>query len=220
MECNGVTVRYDGFTILDRLDWTVRRGEHWALTGENGAGKSTLLSLVYADNPQAYACDIRMFGLRRGRGESIWDVKRRIGYVSPEMFNAFRPPSPALDIVVGGLRDSVGSYGTFSAEERKTAAEWMRCFRLEHLSHRNYMQLADGERRMILLVRAFVKSPELLILDEPFQGLDSRQVSVAKAVIDEYMRQPDRTLIIVTHSLQDLPQCIDHTLHLSRNKQP
>ncbi|HRF86142.1 MAG TPA: ATP-binding cassette domain-containing protein [Alloprevotella sp.] len=220
VECNGVTVRYDGFTILDRLDWTVRRGEHWALTGENGAGKSTLLSLVYADNPQAYACDIRMFGLRRGRGESIWDVKRRIGYVSPEMFNAFRRPSPALDIVVGGLRDSVGSYGTFSAEERKTAVEWMRCFRLEHLSHRNYMQLSDGERRMILLVRAFVKSPELLILDEPFQGLDSRQVSVAKAVIDEYMRQPDRTLIIVTHSLQDLPQCIDHTLHLSRNKQP
>lgn len=219
VECNGVTVRYNGYTILDRLDWTVRRGEHWALNGENGAGKSTLLSLVYADNPQAYACDIRMFGQRRGRGESIWDIKKRIGYVSPEMFNACRRAFPALDVVAGGLRDSVVSYGKFSAEERMLAAGWMRCFRLEHLSRRNYMELSDGERRMVLLVRAFAKSPELLILDEPFQGLDNRQISVARAVIDEYMKQPDRTLIIVAHCLQDLPQCIDHTLHLSKRKQ-
>lgn len=220
VECNGVTVRYDGHTILDRLDWMVRRGEHWALTGENGVGKSTLLSLVCADNPQAYACDIRMFGRRRGCGESIWDIKKRIGYVSPELFRVYRKAIPALDVVAGGLRDSAVFYGTFSVEERNVAAAWMRCFRLQHLSRRNYMQLSDGERRMVLLVRAFVKTPELLVLDEPFQGLDSRQIAVAGAVIDEYMKRPSRTLIIVTHRLQELPQCIDHTLNLSKNKHP
>lgn len=86
---NKVSIRYGDRTILKELDWTVMRGQKWALSGENGAGKSTLLSLVCADNPQSYACDIRLFGRKRGTGESIWEIKKHIGYVSPEMHRAY-----------------------------------------------------------------------------------------------------------------------------------
>ena len=116
-----INIRYGQRTILKDLNWLVMRGEHWALTGENGAGKSTLLSLVCADNPQAYACDIRLFGNKRGSGESIWDIKRRIGYVSPEMYSAYRKPLPAIDIVASGLRDTIGA--SHALQQARSASE-------------------------------------------------------------------------------------------------
>lgn len=105
---NKVSIRYGDRTILKELDWTVMRGQKWALSGENGAGKSTLLSLVCADNPQSYACDIRLFGRKRGTGESIWEIKKHIGYVSPEMHRAYLKNLPAIEIVASGLHDSIG----------------------------------------------------------------------------------------------------------------
>ena len=110
IRCTGVTIRYGDRTILRDFNWTVREGERWALTGENGSGKSTLLSLVCADNPQSYACDISLFGHRRGSGESIWDIKKHIGYVSPEMHRAYQKNIAALDIVASGLFDTVGMF--------------------------------------------------------------------------------------------------------------
>ena len=107
---NKVSIRYGDRTILKELDWTVMRGQKWALSGENGAGKSTLLSLVCADNPQSYACDIRLFGRKRGTGESIWEIKKHIGYVSPEMHRAYLKNLPAIEIVASGLHDSIGLY--------------------------------------------------------------------------------------------------------------
>lgn len=213
-----ITIRYGRRTILHNLDWTVRRGEHWALTGENGAGKSTLLSLVCADNPQAYACDITLFGHRRGRGESIWDLKRHIGYVAPELFTTYRKPLPALDIVASGLRDTIGLYGRPSERERAHCLDWMRAFGAEPLATRNYLSLSSGEQRLVLLIRAFVKSPDLLILDEPFHGLDSQRRLHARRLIDRYMQQPGKTLVMVTHYAEELPACIDHRLVL--RKQP
>ena len=112
VKLNKVSIRYDDRTILKELDWTVRRGEKWALSGENGAGKSTLLSLVCADNPQSYACDISLFGRKRGTGESIWEIKKHIGYVSPEMHRAYLKNLPAIEIVASGLHDSIGLYKT------------------------------------------------------------------------------------------------------------
>lgn len=107
---NKVSIRYGDRTILKELDWTVMRGQKWALSGENGAGKSTLLSLVCADNPQSYACDISLFGRKRGTGESIWEIKKHIGYVSPEMHRAYLKNLPAIEIVASGLHDSIGLY--------------------------------------------------------------------------------------------------------------
>lgn len=209
-----ITVKYGRRTILRDLSWQVRQGEHWALTGENGAGKSTLLSLVCADNPQAYACDIRLFGFQRGRGESIWEIKKHIGYVSPEIYSTYRKDLRAIDIVASGLHDTVGLYKQCSPDEEVRCRAWLRAFKAENLAERDYLKLSSGEQRLILLVRAFVKNPTLLILDEPFHGLDDERREHARALIDRFMADPLKTLIMVTHYEEEFPSCIDHHLKL------
>ena len=213
-----VTIRYGSRTILNDLSWTVNQGEHWALSGDNGSGKSTLLSLVCADNPQAYACDIELFGHQRGSGESIWEIKRHIGYVSPEMHRAYQKDLPAIDIVASGLHDSVGLYVRPRPEQRETCLEWMRRFGIEELADRTFLSLSSGEQRMCLLARAFVKSPDLLILDEPFHGLDDQRRLLATSIIEDYCKDPSRTLIIVSHYEEELPACITHHLKLTNSR--
>lgn len=218
IDFRNITISYGVRTILRDLTWQVRKGEHWALMGENGAGKSTLLSLVCADNPQGYACNISLFGHRRGRGESIWDIKRRIGYVSPEIFSTYRKALPAIDIVASGLHDTIGLYKRATPHEREQCLTWFAAFEAEHLAMRDYLTLSSGEQRLILLIRAFVKNPDLLILDEPFHGLDTHRRTLARAIIDAYMANPAKTLIMVTHYEEELPTCIDHKLRLIKNK--
>ncbi|MCR4920717.1 MAG: ATP-binding cassette domain-containing protein [Bacteroidaceae bacterium] len=215
---NHVSIRYGERTILRNLDWTVNEGERWALSGANGSGKSTLLSLVCADNPQAYACDIRLFGHRRGSGESIWDIKRHIGYVSPEMHRAYMKNLPAIDIVASGLSDSVGLYKRPRPAEREVCLGWMRVFGIDHLADRAFLRLSSGEQRLCLLARAFVKDPELLILDEPLHGLDPANRARAKAVIETFCRRPQKTLVMVSHYEDELPSCITHRLRLQRER--
>lgn len=212
-----VTIRYGDRTILSHLDWTVRRGEHWALSGQNGAGKSTLLSLVCADNPQRYACDIRLFGHRQGEaGMSIWDIKRRIGYVSPEMHRSYHRDLPALHVVASGLKDTVGLYVRPSSEERQQCLWWMRLFGVDHLAERSFLHLSSGEQRIILVARAFVKDPELLILDEPLHGLDDRGRQLVLRLIEAFCSRPEKTLIFVSHYREEWPSCIDHEIYLKR----
>ncbi len=213
---NHINIRYGEHVILRDLSWTVHRGEHWALSGDNGSGKSTLLSLVCADNPQAYACDIELFGRRRGTGESIWDIKRHIGYVSPEMHRAYLKDLPAIDIVASGLHDSVGLYVRPRPEQRTTCLQWMQRFGIEDLADRTFLRLSSGEQRMCLLARAFVKSPDLLILDEPFHGLDDRRRELVTSIIEDYCSAPEVTLIIVSHYEDELPAGITHRLHLTK----
>ena len=212
-----VSIRYGERTILQPLDWTVCKGERWALSGPNGSGKSTLLSLVCADNPQAYACDIELFGHRRGSGESIWEIKRHIGYVSPEMHRAYLKDIPAIDVVASGLRDTVGLYVRPKPEQRQTCIDWMRMFGIESLADTSFLRLSSGEQRLCLLARAFVKNPSLLILDEPLHGLDDRNCSLVKQIIEQFCMRPKKTLIMVTHYEDELPRCITHRLTLKRS---
>ena len=215
IQMRNVTIRYGERTILKDLNWTVRSGERWALTGQNGSGKSTLLSLVCADNPQAYACDISLFGHRRGEGGvSIWDIKRHIGYVSPELARSYHRDIPALRIVASGLKDTVGLYVRPNDEEKEQCRQWMRVFGIEHLADRSFLQMSSGEQRLVLLARAFVKDPELLILDEPLHGLDNENRQLVRNVIEAFCQRPDKTLIMVTHYEEELPSCITHRLHL------
>ena len=216
VKCNGVNIRYGSRTILKDLDWTVKEGERWALSGENGSGKSTLLSLVCADNPQSYACDISLFGHKRGSGESIWEIKRHIGYVSPEMHRAYMKNIPTIDIIASGLFDTVGLFMHPTEEQYGICRKWMEIFGIEHLSERSYLKISSGEQRLCLLARAFVKDPELLVLDEPMHGLDSRQCGIVKEIIDRFMRRPHKTLIMVTHYEEELPECINRKLHLKK----
>ena len=213
-----VTIRYGERTILKDLNWVVLQGEHWALSGQNGSGKSTLLSLVCADNPQSYACDISLFGHKRGSGESIWDIKKHIGYVSPEMHRSYKQNIPALQIVASGLKDTIGLYFTPTQQEKDQCMEWMNVFEIGHLADRKFLEMSSGEQRLVLLARAFVKCPDLLILDEPLHGLDLCNRNLVKAIIDRYMfDNPNCTLIYVTHYENELPNCIDNSLYLKKN---
>lgn len=217
VQMNNVSIRYGSRTILKDLNWTVRNGERWALSGQNGAGKSTLLSLVCADNPQSYACDIKLFDKQRGHGESIWDIKKHIGYVSPEMHRAYNRDMPAIRIVASGLKDSVGLYVKPTDSDYTICRTWMRFFGIEHLAERTFLKLSSGEQRMILLARAFVKDPELLILDEPLHGLDAERGALVKDIIDAFCQRKNKTLIMVTHYQENLPKCITNSIYLKRN---
>lgn len=211
-----VSVSYYKKPILKDINWTVHNGERWILSGRNGSGKSTLLSLICADNPQAYACDMTIFGKRRGSGESIWEVKRRIGYVSPEMHRAYRSNVSVEKIVASGLYDSVGLYVRLTPADRERSLEWLRLFGLEHLKDIRFSLLSSGEQRLVLLARTFVKDPDLLILDEPMHGLDDYHCQWMKALIRAYCQRRDKTLIMVTHDAEELPEGMTHELHLER----
>ena len=218
VDLNKVSIRYGERTILKELDWSVKCGEKWALSGDNGSGKSTLLSLVCADNPQSYACDITLFGRKRGSGESIWEIKKHIGYVSPEMHRAYLKNLPAIDIVASGLHDSVGLYKRPRPEQMEVCEWWMDIFGIANLKERSFLQLSSGEQRLVLLARAFVKDPELLILDEPLHGLDLINRRLVKDIIETFCQRKDKTMIMVTHYQEELPMCITNSLHLTRNE--
>ena len=212
-----VSVRLGDTAIVENMDWEVHRGEKWALTGPNGSGKSTLLSLVCGDNPQAYRNDISIFGRRRGTGESIWDIKKRIGYLSPDMHTYYLEDISCLDVAASGFFDSIGLSGHCSDEQYRMAEAWMRCFRAENLMSRSFMKISYGEQRLVLLVRAFVKNPELLILDEPLHGLDTGKKSLAIKIIGEFCSDPYKTMIYVSHYRDEIPSCVNCFKTLSRN---
>ena len=211
---NDVTVKYGSRTILSHLNWHVARGERWAIRGPNGSGKSTLLALVCADNPQGYACDIRIFGRKMGPGRSIWDIKQRIGYVSPEMHRAYRKPLNVERVVESGFNDTIGVYRPATPEQSEICRHWMNIFGIDNLRGHSFLNISSGEQRMALLARAFVKEPELLILDEPFHGLDDTNRQKVRAIIVDYCQRPDITLLMVSHETDDFPPCITHLLRL------
>ena len=212
-----IRIGYGDRFILKDLDWTIKKGEKWALSGENGAGKSTLLSLICADNPQSYTCNITLFGKKRGTGESIWEIKKHIGYVSPEMFRSYLKNLPVIDIVASGLYDTVGLYRRPKPEQLSVCEWWLDIFGISNLKDRNFLQLSSGEQRLVLLARAFVKDPDLLILDEPLHGLDNYQCRLVKDIIEAFCQRNDKTLVMVTHYPEELPSCITHYLHIRKN---
>lgn len=212
-----VTIKYGNRVILKELDWIIKNGEKWALLGENGSGKSTLLSLVCGDNPQSYANKLTLFDRRRGTGESIWDIKKRIGYLSPDMHTYYLQDIPCIDVVASGFFDSIGLFRKCSEEQRISARRWLEVFNISQLADRSFVKISYGEQRLILLARAFVKNPELLILDEPLHGLDVGKKKLARQVIEAFCTRPDKTLIYVTHYIEEIPSCITLFKTLSKN---
>lgn len=212
-----VNVRYGSRIILNHVDWEIKNGEKWALSGPNGVGKSTLLSLVYADNPQSYANTFYLFDRKRGSGESIWEIKKRIGYVSPEMHIYYKENVSALKIVSSGFFDSIGLYRKCSVAQEDLAMKWMKVFGIGHLRDRLFMTLSTGEQRLVLLARAFVKDPDLIILDEPLHGLDMSRKHQVVRVIEQFCERPGKTLIYVTHYLEELPPCVNRSFLLVKS---
>ena len=214
----GARVKYGRATVLDGIDWIIRTGQRWALLGPNGSGKTALLSLILADNPQAYANDVRLLGQPRGAGCSVWDVKKHIGAVSPEMLIHYREPITCYRVVCSGFFDSVGLYRTCSAAQRVAARAAMERLGVAPLARRDFTELSSGRQRMVLIARAMVKSPSLLILDEPCQGLDPANTARIRRQVDTACAGPETALIYVTHRLEELPTCITHILKLRDGK--
>lgn len=223
-----VCVQLNGKQILDGITWQIKPGEQWALQGPNGAGKSTLLSLITADNPQGYTNDLILFDRQRGSGESIWDIKRRIGFVSPELHLYFLRGSgifntiPGLDatahevydsltcmeVITSGFQDEIGFSSPADDHQLRIARTWLSILKLEHLRERLFIHASLGEQRALLLARALVKSPSLLILDEPCQGMDSGQIKRFVHLLDRICIRLHTTMIYVTHREEEIPPCV------------
>lgn len=216
IEMQDVTVNYGDQAVIRNLNWTVRAGENWAILGPNGSGKTTLLSLLAGDNPQAYANTVRLFGRQRGSGETIWDIKQPIGLVSSEFQIRYRKSLLAADVVLSGFFDSVGLYRKASSNQRHIAAAWMKRLGCSHIAERLFHLLSQGEQRLILLARAMVKSPQLLILDEPCQGLDRAARHRLLRVFDQVGFDSGVQLLYVTHQPEEWLACITHILRFKK----
>jgi molybdate transport system ATP-binding protein len=212
-----VTVRFGHTAVLCGVNWTVNPGENWAVCGPNGCGKSTLLKLIFGELPQAYANEVRVFGRRRGRGESVWEIKSRIGYLSPEFQIRYRKPIVALEVVLSGFFDSVGLYHRYTVRQRAAAENWMARLGICRLARQNFLALSQGEQRQVLLARAMVKRPSLLMLDEPCHGLDPRARQVILQQVDQLGRRPETHLIYVSHHAQEAPACLTHLFRFRPN---
>ncbi|MFW6248081.1 MAG: ABC transporter ATP-binding protein, partial [bacterium] len=209
-----VGVAYEGTPILRDVSWTVRRCDRWMIVGPNGSGKSTLLSLVTGDNAKAYGQEVELFGRRKGSGESVWEIKRRIGWVSGDLQLAYPLRTTVEETVLSGFHDSIGLFEEPSGYEREVAREWIARIGLSEREDRKLRELSFGERRMVLVARAVVKRPELLIADEPTQGLDDEHAAMVLALLDRIGRETESCLLYVTHDPDERLACATHVLEL------
>ena len=216
VELKHATVAYGDHVVFKDLTWTVRRGENWAVVGPNGSGKTTLLGLITGDNLQAYANEVYLFGKRRGEGESIWDIRRRLGVVSPELQLQYRHPVPAREVILSGFFDSIGLYRKATKEQVALADQWLEFLGMTDRADRPFNRLSYGEKRLMLIVRAMVKSPELLILDEPCQGLDRSNREMVLALMQSIGNRGSTGLIYITHHQEELIPCIKQVLKLKK----
>ena len=213
-----VTIKYEDTTVLDNFSWTMSTGENWVILGPNGCGKTTLLNLITGDNPQAYANEIYLFGQRRGSGESIWDIKRRTGIISSELQIRYRKPITAIEVVLSGFFDSVGLYRDYTPEQKDTAEQWLEVLGIADKSDRVFNRLSYGEQRMQLLARSMVKMPQILILDEPCQGLDRTNRQRILDAIEVVGHHSKTNLIYVTHCPHEIPSCMTHLLQFEKER--
>ncbi|GGH07145.1 ATP-binding cassette domain-containing protein [Sphingobacterium alkalisoli] len=214
---SGVHIRYGEKNVLKNVSWEVKVGEKWVLQGPNGSGKSTLLSLINGDHPQSYGMDILLFGNKRGSGESIWDIKHKIGIISPEMHWYFDQNATVWHTIASGFYDSIGWFIDVKFQEQKQIEELMAFFDLTEYKNQLLHTLPLGKQRLALLARTIIKNPPLLVLDEPCQGLDSDQTQYFNDVVDE-LAQHGKTLIYVGHYESQLPKCIEHRIVLEQGE--
>lgn len=212
-----IRVRYDDKEVLSGIDWQVNAGERWLLQGHNGSGKSTLLSLVTGDHPQAYANDIKLFGVQRGGGESIWDIKRRIGLISPELHWYFDATATVLESLASGFFDSNGLYRQLRYTQKQQLEELLQFLDLQDVKNDLLSTQPLGKQRLALLGRTIIKNPQLLVLDEPCQGLDQQQTQYFNNLVDEISKN-GVTIIYVGHFETQLPSSITHKLILKNGK--
>jgi len=216
VKMNSVHIKYGDKVILDKINWQIIPGERWALLGPNGAGKSTLLSLINGDNPQAYANDIVLFDKKRGTGESIWDIKSKIGFVSPELHQYFPTDNSCLQVIESGYYDTLGLFRPSNKTKAETALRWMKALEIDKYARVLLKNIPASAQRLCLLARALIKNPDLLIFDEPCQGLDAHQQHHFKTLVDTICSLSNVTLIYVTHYQHEIPDSVTKVLRLEK----
>jgi len=209
-----VTVAYKANVVLDRIDWTVRPRQNWMVCGPDGAGKTTLLKLITGENLQAYANDIRLFGRQKGSGESVWETRRHIGWVSSDLQARYPARINGLDVVSSGFFDSLGLYHRTNAGHRHVARRWLKHLDILHLERQQYGHLSNGQKQLLLIARAMVKDPILLLLDEPCDGLDFVNRPKVLQRIDYIGRGTPTAVVYATCDPNDMLPCFTHQLHL------
>jgi len=205
-------VSYTEKIIFSAVNWCINNGEHWQVKGPNGCGKSTLLGLIFGDHPQCYSNDIQIFGRQRGSGETIWEIKKHIGMVSSALHLQYRVGCSALDVILSGFYDSIGLYQKPMIAEQKIAGEWLEILHMSRFAKTSFRKLEYGQQRLLLIARALVKRPTLLILDEPYQGLDYLGRRLIKNALELIARENLSQLLYVSHYQEDRLESIRNVL--------
>lgn len=212
IELKSVSASYGEQQVFSGLDWSMSIDDHVLIEGPNGCGKSTLLSLIDGENHKAYGQEVILFGRRKGSGESIWDLKSNFGIVSNELHNKYVKGWKVLDVVVSGFYDSVGLYDDSGAAEWDRARSWLATLSIDFLEKAYYHEISFGQQRLVLLARAMVKQPKILILDEPCVGLDDYHRQLIIGTLDLIASQSDTRIIYVSHVSDEYPSCINSKL--------
>ena len=218
VEMKNIHLNYGAHIIFTGLNWKIKEGEKWLLKGRNGSGKSSLLSMITGDHPQAYANEIYLFGKRRGSGESIWDIKQKTGFISPELHAYFDKNVSCFDAIGSGFFDTIGLFRKLSTSQYNIILQWLDFLQISHVSTKPLHSISASLQRMILLARALVKNPPLLVLDEPCQGLDEKQSEQFVSLVDGICSGKNRTLIYVSHDKRNIPECVEKIFQLEKKE--
>jgi molybdate transport system ATP-binding protein len=212
-----LTIKYDEFVLIDKLNWTIEPNQHWQLSGPNGAGKTAVLSIITGDHPQCYNNDILVFGFQRGQGESIWQIKQFIGYVSTALQWEYRVQISLRNVIISGFYDSIGLYSKASDRQKSIADQWLALLGMSDRADQPFQKLSYGDQRLLLIARAMVKHPPLLILDEPCLGLDDINRQLVLALIEKICAGSETAVIYVNHHPQDKIAGIENYLALAKD---
>ena len=210
-----INVSYQGADIITDLNWEILPDQHWRVSGPNGSGKTTLLNLITGDHPQCYNNDIEVFGYQRGSGESIWDIKRHLGFVNASLQWEYRVGGTAVDVIVSGLHDTIGVYNRVSAEERELALQWLQLLDMKAQANTAFQSLSSGDQRLLLIARAMIKLPHLLLLDEPCAGLDNHHRPRVLSLVEQLITSTPTTVVYVSHDDAEVPGAVTNELALS-----
>ncbi len=216
IQLNNVSVKYNERPILHNINWTVRPGEFWQLKGPNGSGKTTLTGMIIGDNPKAYGQDMYLFGRKKGSGESVWDIKKNIGYFYPAMTLLFTRNDTVENMIISGLVDSIGLYQLPTEQQQQTAQEWLKILGPQY-QHKRFNDLTPGQQRIVLVIRAIVKLPPLLILDEPTAGLDDENTQIFIQLINALAALKKIAIIYISHRIES-QICPDKILELVQSE--
>jgi len=217
IKMQNISVSYDAKPVLHKINWTIKAGEFWELRGPIGSGKSTLLSMIIGDNPKAFGQNMHLFGYQKGSGESIWDIKKNIGYFYPKMMQLFHRKTSIEDMIISGFYDSIGLYVTPTTLQRKIAQDWMHSAGIDY-KHNSFRKLSPGHQRIVLVIRALIKQPPLLILDEPTVSLDDHNAQLFVSLLNVIAKTKKIAILFVSHRKETHLKA-DYMLELKPTKQ-